>query len=63
MLIFIQNSPSEDIATVCAQLISKASNDSGCGGSVVEGQRLETCQKHVFPSLLAFLEYKLVEHV
>lgn len=39
----------EDIATVCAQLISKASNNSGCDCSVVQGHSLEMCQK---PSLL-----------
>lgn len=51
VLLFIRNSPFEDITTACAQLISKASNDSGCACSDIEGQRLESCHKHAFASL------------
>lgn len=51
LFIYYLNSPFEDITTACAQLISKASNDSGCACSDIEGQRLESCHKHAFASL------------
>lgn len=54
LLIFIQNSPSEDIASICAQLISKTSIDSGCCGAIIEGQQSEICEKHVLTFPFAF---------
>lgn len=47
VLPFIQNMSSEDIGTVCAQLISQPSNNSGLGCGVTQGHHLQQCQKPI----------------